>query len=276
MVLLAIQSAYGLTIALALTALAFWAIEFRWPGEPSQQRFRKGWRTDAWYLVFTPVITHNVGRLILAAAVIMVSWLLGTPVDSAQWIHGWGPAGALPLYQQAVLALVLGDFIGYWTHRLLHQGMWPIHAIHHSSEEMDWMSTLRVHPLNDFLGRILKGIPFVLLGFSPLLLAALLPFLALHAFLLHANVDWSFGPLRCVLASPVYHRWHHSTHPESIGKNFAGLFPVWDLLFGTCYMPRTRRPRLFGVLDAQVPDAFWGQVLYPIRAAKARQGARVR
>lgn len=273
MVVFAIRSAYGLVAAILIVAFVFSIIEFRWPGRPNQRRLRKGWRTDAWYLLFTPLITHNVGRLILATCVLAVSLLVDAPLEPRWWIQGWGPAGQLPLLQQAFLALLLGDFIGYWTHRWLHHGMWSIHAIHHSSEEMDWMSTLRLHPLNDFLGRILKGVPFVLLGFSPLLLAVLLPFLAMHAFLLHANVDWSFGPLRYVLSSPVHHRWHHSSHPEASGKNFAGLFPVWDLLFGTFYMPRARRPDSFGTPGSRVPDAFWGQVLYPLRTAKSRPGA---
>jgi sterol desaturase/sphingolipid hydroxylase (fatty acid hydroxylase superfamily) len=270
-VLLTMQSVYGLAVTVAILASVFWAIELRWPGSPGQRRLRKGWRTDAWYLIFTPLITHTVGRVVVAAGIVLVSFLIGAPLNSAWWIQGWGLASQLPLLYQAILALILGDFIGYWTHRWLHHGMWPVHAIHHSSEEMDWMSTLRLHPFNDFLGRLTKAVPFLALGFSPLILAALLPFLAVHAFLLHANVDWSFGPLRHVLTSPVYHRWHHSSHAESCGKNFAGLFPVWDLLFGTHYMPRTLRPHLFGAPGSAVPDAFWGQVLYPLRTARVRE-----
>ena len=266
----AVQFATKLTLAACLLAAAFGMIEFCWPNRPSQRRFRKGWATDAWYLLFTPLITQNLGRSILAVTVVALFWLAGIPFNSDIWLHGWGPVSNLPQLDQAILVLAIGDFIGYWTHRLLHGGLWPIHAIHHSSEEMDWMSTVRVHPLNDFLGRLMRGAPFVLAGFSPLLLASFLPLLAVHAFLLHANVDWSFGPLRYVLASPVFHRWHHSSHAESRSKNFAGLFPIWDLLFGTFYMPDTKRPQQVGVPEAGVPDAFWGQVLYPLRA-KSRQ-----
>lgn len=267
---LAIHLATRLTFAACLLASVFAVIEFFWPNRPSQRRFRKGWATDAWYLLFTPLITQNVGRVILALTLVVLFWLAGVPLDSYILLHGWGPVSRLPHLQQAILVLVIGDLIGYWTHRLLHGGLWSIHAVHHSSEEMDWMSTVRLHPLNDFLGRLMRGVPFVLAGFSPLLLASFLPLLAVHAFLLHANVDWSFGPFRYVIASPVFHRWHHSAHAESRGKNFAGVFPLWDILFGTFYMPAARRPQRVGVPDAGVPDAFWGQVLYPLRA-KSRQ-----
>ena len=262
----AILLAAKLALAACLLASAFAILEFFWPNQPSQRRFRKGWAIDAWYLLFTPLITQNLGRVILAATVVGLYWLAGIPLASDIWLHGWGPVSRLPHLEQAILVLVIGDFIGYWTHRLLHRGLWSIHAIHHSSEEMDWMSTVRLHPLNDFLGRLLRGIPFVLAGFSPLLLASFLPLLAVHAFLLHANVNWSFGPFRYVLASPVFHRWHHSAHAESRGKNFAGLFPLWDIVFGTFYMPAAKRPQRVGVPEAGVPEAFWGQVLYPLRA----------
>lgn len=256
-----------------MLVVAFAFIEFRWPSRPSQRRFRKGWSVDAWYLLFTPLVTQNLGRVILAVTVVGMFWLAGIPMNSDVWLYGWGPLSRLPHGQQAVLVLVIGDFIGYWTHRLLHGGLWPIHAIHHSSEEMDWLSTVRLHPLNDFLGRLLRGVPFVLAGFSPLLLAAFLPLRAVHAFLLHANVNWSFGLFRYVVASPVFHRWHHSASADSRRKNFAGIFPLWDVLFGTFYMPADRSPNLIGVPEAGVPEAFWGQVLYPLRSA-GRAGIR--
>jgi sterol desaturase/sphingolipid hydroxylase (fatty acid hydroxylase superfamily) len=53
--------------------------------------------------------------------------------------------------------------------------------------------------------------------------------------LLHANLPWTFGPLRNALASPAFHRWHHTWEAEGMDRNFSGLFPWIDLLFGTFY-----------------------------------------
>ena len=48
-----------------------------------------------------------------------------------------------------------------------------------------------------------------------------------------------------------------------MGKNFAGLLPVWDLLFGTFYLPQQVRPTAFGITGDPVPEGFVGQLAYP-------------
>ena len=74
--------------------------------------------------------------------------------------------------------------------------------------------------------------------------------------LLHANVNWSYGPLRYVVPSPMFHRWHHPTEAEGLETNFAGLFPVIDLAFGTFFMPAGRQPQRFGIMGRSVPMVF--------------------
>jgi sterol desaturase/sphingolipid hydroxylase (fatty acid hydroxylase superfamily) len=71
------------------------------------------------------------------------------------------------------------------------------------------------------------------------------------------------GPLRFVLASPAFHRWHHTSDEQGLDKNFAGLFPVWDLVFGTFYLP-AEQPTAFGVRD-EVPAGFLAQLAWPFR-----------
>lgn len=190
--------------------------------------------------------------------------LLGWPIDKASIEAGHGPVGAQPRWLQALEMVVLFDLIGYWTHRLFHTGrLWPFHAIHHSSVDLDWLSAVRIHPMNDLLNRIPAAVAMILIGFSPGVLAGVLPFFGLHAILMHANVDWDFGPLRWVIASPRFHRWHHTSEAEGRDRNFAGLLPVWDLLFGTWYMPR-HGPERFGV-EEPVPGTLWGQLIWPFR-----------
>jgi sterol desaturase/sphingolipid hydroxylase (fatty acid hydroxylase superfamily) len=91
------------------------------------------------------------------------------------------------------------------------------------------------------------------------------PFISLYAILIHANLPWDYGPLRYVLASPRFHRWHHTSEAEGRDKNFAGLFPFLDLLFGSFYMPRGRVPVEFGAGDEPVPTGIWRQIAYPLR-----------
>jgi hypothetical protein len=81
----------------------------------------------------------------------------------------------------------------------------------------------------------------------------------------HANLNWTFGPLRFVFASPVFHRWHHTTLEEGLNKNFAPTFPFLDLVFGTFYMPPGKLPEQFGNGESDFPEDFWGQFCYPFR-----------
>jgi sterol desaturase/sphingolipid hydroxylase (fatty acid hydroxylase superfamily) len=161
---------------------------------------------------------------------------------------------------------VLADFLAYWSHRAFHsfERLWRIHAVHHSSTELDWLSAVRVHPLNDALTAVMVATPLLLLGFSARTLAAYMPFLTLYAILLHANVSWRLGPLHRVIATPFSHRWHHSMEPEAIDKNFGGLFLVWDRLFGTLYLPE-HAPTRFGVQGEGVPAGFVSQLAFPLR-----------
>jgi sterol desaturase/sphingolipid hydroxylase (fatty acid hydroxylase superfamily) len=81
----------------------------------------------------------------------------------------------------------------------------------------------------------------------------------------HANLDWTLGPLKYVLASPVFHRWHHTALDRGGSRNFAGAFAFWDMLFGTCYMPEHQLPDAYGIDDASFPQGFGSQLLYPFR-----------
>jgi sterol desaturase/sphingolipid hydroxylase (fatty acid hydroxylase superfamily) len=182
------------------------------------------------------------------------------------------PAGAIsrqPSWLQAIEVLLFGDLVGYWIHRLFHRRpLWPFHAIHHSSTQLDWLSSVRLHPLNDTIVRLLQTVPFVVLGFTPKVLAGYVPFLTLYAILLHANLRWTLGPFKYAIASPTFHRWHHTSEAEGLDKNFGGLFAFYDLLFGTFYMPPGRRPERFGVRNEAIPAGMLAQLVYPFRRGR--------
>ena len=78
-----------------------------------------------------------------------------------------------------------------------------------------------------------------------------------------ANLDWDWRPLRAVLASPRFHRWHHTDEASARDKNFAGLLPLWDILFGTYYMPRDKVPTRFGTTSPVA--GLVGQMIFPFR-----------
>jgi sterol desaturase/sphingolipid hydroxylase (fatty acid hydroxylase superfamily) len=255
----------GLLISFAVLFLVFSALQGLRPAERRIPILRRGFWTDVVYWGFTPLVTRTITR----ASVIMVAAVFALVVygriDRDQLLSGFGPAARLPLWVQAGLILIIGDFIGYWMHRWFHgRRLWRFHAIHHSSTELDWLSSVRLHPVNDAAMRIAGTLPVLALGFNPTAIAGIIPILTLMAILVHANLDWDWGPLRGIIVSPRFHRWHHTSEAEARDKNFAGLLPLWDVLFGTYYMPRDRVPEHFGTATP-VPAGLIGQMVFPFR-----------
>jgi sterol desaturase/sphingolipid hydroxylase (fatty acid hydroxylase superfamily) len=253
----------GLAIGFAIFSAAFFVLQKIWPSIPGQRTFRKGFLTDVVYWVFTPVVTRVVTPIAVGIALIPVAVANGVPLQ--ELAKGRGVLAAQPLWQQAIQIFVIGDFLGYWQHRWFHGGWrWPFHAVHHSSTELDWLSSVRLHPVNDMLSRIIQAVPIVALGYNVGAVALYTTAATIYAVTLHANLSWTYGPFRYVIASPAFHRWHHTSEAEGRDTNFAGFFPLWDLMFGTFYMPRGRQPEDFGVSDP-VPTGLPGQLVYPFR-----------
>lgn len=249
-----------LALALVFSVLChYWACN---PGEP-------WWRktdivTDVCYWFFVPLFARvlRIGLLVVGASVLFN--VKGPDALIAFYDNGHGPLAQLPLAIQGVLFIVVSDFLLYWNHRLFHGGaFWKYHAIHHSPEELDWISAARFHPVNLVVGTIAVDVILLMAGISPNVMIWVGPLTTFHSAFVHANLNWTLGPLRYVIATPVFHRWHHT--PTSVGgnTNFAGSFPLWDLMFGTFRMPAGELPQAYGVDDDPVPADFGGQLVHP-------------
>lgn len=176
-----------------------------------------------------------------------------------------GMIASLPFWAQVLLGLLIADFIYYWGHRLFHnRPFWRLHAIHHSPPTLDWLSSVRSHPFEDAFISMLQVVPLLFLGFPLETFVVVTPIIAVWSVLSHANVSWDFGIFKYIIISPRFHRWHHTSESEGLDKNFAGIFPFFDLLFGTWFMP-DRVPTEFGAGDTRVPAGLWNQLLFPFR-----------
>jgi sterol desaturase/sphingolipid hydroxylase (fatty acid hydroxylase superfamily) len=188
--------------------------------------------------------------------------------------NGRGPLSGLSFFWQSVVYLLLTDFLLYWIHRGFHGAMmWRFHAIHHSAEQVDWTTTYRFHPVNLMLQPSLVAMIMIALGISPQVMAFFIAWDILSAAFVHANVNWTFGPLKYVIATPVFHRWHHGPANDGGSSNFAPTFAFWDVMFGTFYMPEGRLPQNFGVDDLHFPQTYLSQLTYPFRQAPAESPA---
>ena len=216
---------------------------------------------DALYWIVTPTASAWLSRGLVAALMAGVGGLLWTQPDQA-WT-GHGVAAALPWWARPVAAIVCADFANYWLHRALHRyPLWPFHAIHHSSLDLDWHSALRIHPVERALMQLSALAFLLLLGFPLGSLAVAAPVAFLIGVLVHTDTSIDFGRLSFLVATPAFHRWHHSQDADAQRRNFAGILPLWDLLFGTFYLPKHHLPGNFGAGEP-VPQSLVAQMTYP-------------
>jgi len=225
--------------------------------------------TDLLYFFIIPLF----GRFaIIFFALVAMGLLSGLGVAKPEDIIGVnrGPLAALPFWQQIVLYLILSDLMMYWSHRAFHTArLWRYHAVHHSPEHLDWLSGRRFHPIDFALHAAFPDFVLLMLGVSPEVLLLLAPFTVWHSALVHANLNWTFGPLRYLIASPVFHRWHHTSMQRGGMKNFTATFPVIDLIFGTYYLPKGALPDAYGIGEPEFPRSFGRQLLYPFVTPKS-------
>lgn len=202
----------------------------------------------------------------------------------ARALSGLDPGGlysavaAWPPLVKIGVALFVNDIGAYWGHRAMHSFpfLWRFHAIHHSAEHLDWLVNTRAHPFDMVFTRLAGLAPVYLLGLAGTTGRGLDPTVAfvtvagtLWSFFIHANVRIRLGPLEWLVSTPVFHHWHH-TNDHHRDRNFAAVFPVIDLIFGTSWLPK-HWPPSYGV-DEEIPQTLGGQLLEPLAGKRPAAG----
>lgn len=248
--------AFEIVVGFAMFALVFVPLERWFALYLRQPVFRPGWLTDVTYYIAGCFVGKFSDGLSLSAMLLMRQI---TGVDTGAAV------AAQPAWLQFIEVLLVSDFIAYWYHRLIHRfsWLWRFHKVHHCSPRLDWLANVRLHPLDKIAGDCAQFVPIFFLGFSAAPLVAYTIVLGFQGFLNHSNVKISFGPLRWVVASPAFHHWHHCNDSETYNKNFAPHLVIFDLLFGTFFLPADRSmPVRYGLREA-APATFWRQIIYP-------------
>jgi len=226
----------GTAVALLVMAGLLAPLEAWFPITPSRPRLRAA-ATCVALFIFNTLLMQAVGAPVLEA--LEQAFVAAEPPS-------WG---------RLVAVLVLADVAGYWMHRAMHRVplLWRLHSVHHAPTELNWLEAWRQHPLDFVLHGIAVGLPGVLLGASLADVASVVLIRKVFTAFLHANVRWRFGPLEWVLATPLFHRVHHSADPRDYDSNFAGTFAWVDGLFGT-HRRSADFPAAVGLLPAPQPD----------------------
>ena len=225
-------------VAFAGTLLATILIEVVVVGwkSSSLRAAARNWRSfqnDAFsYLLVTSGLATKIGAVLLFGITFLARFGLTGDGQFAIATLGIQPVVL------GVVAFILVDFLGYWFHRFCHHlpFLWAIHRYHHSAEEMTIISVSRMHPVEVSLRGMFIATPLILIGMPETASISFVIPLSLHGLLKHSNIRSDWGWLgRYVLQSPGDHRTHHSPAPEHYNSNFASVFQIWDVVFGTAH-----------------------------------------
>ncbi len=149
------------------------------------------------------------------------------------------------------LCFVLDDLAYYWFHRSAHRvrWFWASHVIHHSSQHYNLSTALR-QTWTGFLSlAFVFRLPLFLIGFPPAMVFFCAGINLIYQFWIHTEMVGRMPRwFEAVMNTPSHHRVHHATNPRYLDRNYAGVFIVWDRMFGT-YTPELdeERPR-YGIV----------------------------
>lgn len=150
-----------------------------------------------------------------------------------------------------IILFVAYDFTYYWKHRLAHRvrWFWMEHVTHHSSTHYNLTTALRQPWFGPFTGLILIGLPLVLIGFHPLFIFFAGGLNLLYQFWIHTEAIGKMPAwFEAVMNTPSHHRVHHATNPRYLDANYAGVFIVWDKIFGSFVPERADDRPAYGIV----------------------------
>lgn len=149
------------------------------------------------------------------------------------------------------LCFVADDFLYYVFHRSAHRvrWFWASHVIHHSSQHYNLSTALRQTWTGFFSLAFIFRMPLFLIGFPVELVFFCGGLNLVYQFWIHTEViDRLPRWFEAVMNTPSHHRVHHGTNPRYLDRNYAGVFIVWDRLFGTFEAERADDPPRYGIV----------------------------
>jgi sterol desaturase/sphingolipid hydroxylase (fatty acid hydroxylase superfamily) len=147
---------------------------------------------------------------------------------------------------------VLDDFLYYWWHRASHRvrWLWADHVNHHSSQHYNLSTALRQSWGGQFTPGLFFRAPLVLLGFPVPTIVFVRGLNLVYQFWIHTEAIGRLPRVvEAVMNTPSHHRVHHAVNPEYLDANYAGVFIVWDRMFGTFVAERADEQPHYGIVS---------------------------
>ena len=190
-------------------------------------------------------------REILIGALLLIPYV---------WLYEHARLFDLPAWVGWILG-ILGYDLGYYAyHRFSHRSNlgWASHVVHHQSEDYNLAVALRQSMFAGLVGWPFY-LPLAILGVDPFTYAVCASVNLLYQFWIHTQLIDRLGPLEWVLNTPSHHRLHHGCDPRSIDTNYAGMFILWDRMFGT-FRPEEHRPTYGALRPLRSWNPIWANI----------------
>jgi ornithine lipid hydroxylase len=240
-----------------IITLLEWVLPYRKEWAPNKEEAR----TD---IIFMLLIQILLPKLLAIVTVMTISNYAGMQHLPFQqwWPH------QIPVWCQMLLMMFIADLPRYWLHRAAHEwtSLWRFHAVHHSVKKLNWINVGRFHPIDKSLQFVCDTLPFILLGLSKEVLALYFVVYSIKGFFQHSNVDVKLGWLNYIISGPELHRWHHSKVIKESNTNYGNNVIVWDILFGTFFLPKKATVKNLGLLKKDYPTTFISQMKEPFKS----------
>ena len=248
---------------LIIISLVIWSLEVLFPWRKEQKFFRKDFWLDGFYMFFN-FFLFSIAISGIYDLLEHLFYSVGLNPKSFAFVNILD----FPLAIQLLVFFVILDFVQWVTHILLHKIplFWQFHKIHHSVKEMGFAAHLRYHWMENILYKPLKTFGVMLLGGFEPEQAYIVHFIAVAiGHLNHANIKFSWGPLKYLLNNPIMHLHHHAYElPKGkFGVNFGISLSLWDYLFNTHHVPDSDGSIKIGFPgDEKLPNSLLKQLLY--------------
>ena len=246
-------------VAVVVAAGAVTLFEFVIPYDKTWQPRWTDVKNDLLFMVAVQMVLPQLLGLFLALNLLGYLEPLDLPLSDV-WPR------TLPLFVQVALMLVVAELLRYPLHIAAHntKTLWRLHAVHHSPKKLYWLNVGRFHPVEKALQYSLDTLPFILIGVGAEAVALYFVFYAVNGFYQHSNVDVRYGLLNYLVSGPELHRWHHSKLIDESNRNYGNNLIVWDLIFGTWFLPNSARVGELGLKNRDYPLDFLGQMSAPL------------
>lgn len=165
------------------------------------------------------------GALTAGLVLALMHWLYQFRLTTIPWSWwAWG------------LCFFLDDLAYYVAHRSGHRvrWFWASHVNHHSSQHYNLSTALRQTWTGFIALSFIFRLPLVLIGFHPVMILFCGAVNLIYQFWIHTEAIKRFPRwFEAIMNTPSHHRVHHATNPRYLDTNYAGVFIIWDRMFGT-------------------------------------------